>query len=271
MFRKKINNKILLTIPYLIISLVFLVIPTIMIFIKPFIQVDNYSIADNWNFIDNFIWSKILITAIDAFITTIVCILISYPLAYFIAFDSSRRFRVISLLLVTTPIWMSFLIKLTGLKTFFDTCNGYENSTSGEIFTIIGLVYLYLPFMVLPIYNVLSDLPKNLIFASKDLGHNSWTTFISVIVPYTKNALFSGITLVFLPSLTTVAVSNVLNNQPSGSLIGSILMDEGQLAITSQISLARVSTLSLIIILLLLMGWILIMVIKKTYLKLMKK
>jgi spermidine/putrescine transport system permease protein len=62
-------------------------------------------------------------------------------------------------------------VKLVGLKTFFDICAGYDNSTYGNLWTILGLIYLYLPFMIMPLYSVLNDMPKNLVFASYDLGY----------------------------------------------------------------------------------------------------
>lgn len=262
---KKISKKFLLTIPFIIITLLFLVLPMIMIFVRSFIPTDGNTVADNWNYIDDFVWKKILISLFDAFATTLIVILISYPFAYFLAFNCSKTTRSIAILLVTAPVWTSFLVKLIGLKTFFDAINGYENSTSGEIFTIIGLVYLYTPFMILPLYNTLIELPKNLIFASKDLGRGNFNTFINVVVPYTKAALFSGITLVFLPSLTTVAVPQFLNASPSGSLIGDILMEEGQLALTSDISLARASSLSLVLLLIMTVGYVLFIFGRKMY------
>ncbi len=260
-----------MTIPFIVITLLFLVLPMIMIFIKSFTPTESFNVVDNWNFIDGFIWKKILVSFIDAIITTILAILISYPFAYFLSFSCSKTTKSLIVLLVTAPIWTSFLVKLIGLKTFFDAMNGYENSTSGEIFTIIGLVYLYTPFMILPLYNTLSELPRNLIFASKDLGRGNFGTFIRVVVPYTKAALFSGITLVFLPSLTTVAVPQFLNASPSGSLIGDILMEEGQLALTSDISLARASSLSLVLLMIMVVGYILFIVGKAIYNRKSKK
>jgi spermidine/putrescine transport system permease protein len=90
-------------------------------------------------------------------------------------------------------------------------------------------------------------MPRNYINASYDLGEKPIGTFFKIVVPYTKAALISGITLVFLPSLTTVAVPQFLNNSPDNSMIGDIIVDEGNLAATSPISLARASTLSLVL------------------------
>ncbi len=254
---KKFSRKFLLTLPYVIITLLFLIVPMLMIVIFSFLPVNGFSIIDNWNYVNTFVWEKIAISFFDAIITTIVVILISYPFAYFLAFNCSMKAKTIVILMITAPIWTSFLVKLIGLKTFFDFLNGYENSTRGQFFTIVGLVYLYTPFMILPLYNTLIELPKSLIFASKDLGRGNFNTFMNVVIPYTKAALFSGITLVFLPSFTTVAVPEFLNANPNGSLISDILMEEGGLALTSKISLARASSLSLILLLLMTAGYIL--------------
>ena len=108
--------------------------------------------------------------------------------------------------------------------------------------------------MILPIFNVLEDMPKNLVNASKDLGYTTFGTFFKVVLPYTKGALASGITLVFLPALTTVAVPQYMNASASGTMIGDIIMQEGIMAQTSDLSLARASTLSFIITLVMIFG-----------------
>jgi spermidine/putrescine transport system permease protein len=107
------------------------------------------------------------------------------------------------------------------------------------------------------------NIPPNLVNASYDMGRNGFQTFFAVVVPYTATALVSGITLVFLPSLVTVAVPAFLNNNPDGSLIGDVIVDEGILASTSAIALARASTLSIILIGTLVAGYMIFLVSKK--------
>lgn len=249
------RRNLFLILPYVVIVLLFIVIPIILIFVKSLTPTQSGGIAQNWNFVDAFIWQKILKSFIIAIITTFVAVIIAYPFSYFLAFDIKGKVtKTLAVLFITAPTWTSFLVKIIGMKTLFDFINGYQNSTSGDIYTVIGLVYLYIPFMILPIYNVLKDMPKNLIYASKDLGRTGWSTFTNVVVPYTKAALVSGITLVFLPCLTTVSVPQFLNSSSSGSLIGDIIMEEGLLAQTSDISLARASTLALIVFLFVVAG-----------------
>ena len=244
-----------LILPYMLVTLVFIIVPITLIFVKSFMPTSAGSVAENWNFVNGFIWLKILKSFIVAILATIISVVIAYPFSYFLAFDvKGKTVKMLAVLFITAPTWMSFLVKIIGVKTFFDFINGFSNSTSGDIFTVIGLVYIYVPFMIMPIYNVLKDMPKNLIYASKDLGRGAWSTFINIVVPYTKNALISGLTLVFLPCLTSVSVPQFLNSSSSGSLIGDIIMEEGQLAQTSDISLARASTLALIVFLFLAVG-----------------
>lgn len=244
-----------LILPYMLVTLVFIIVPITLIFVKSFMPTSAGSVIENWNFVNGFIWLKILKSFIVAILATIISVVIAYPFSYFLAFDvKGKTVKMLAVLFITAPTWMSFLVKIIGVKTFFDFINGYSNSTSGDIFTVIGLVYIYVPFMIMPIYNVLKDMPKNLIYASKDLGRGAWSTFINIVIPYTKNALISGLTLVFLPCLTSVSVPQFLNSSSSGSLIGDIIMEEGQLAQTSDISLARASTLALIVFLFLAAG-----------------
>ena len=244
-----------LILPYMLVALVFIIVPITLIFVKSFMPTSAGSVAENWNFVNDFIWLKILKSFIVAILATIISVVIAYPFSYFLAFDvKGKTVKMLAVLFITAPTWMSFLVKIIGVKTFFDFINGYSNSTSGDVFTVIGLVYIYVPFMIMPIYNVLKDMPKNLIYASKDLGRGAWSTFINIVIPYTKNALISGLTLVFLPCLTSVSVPQFLNSSSSGSLIGDIIMEEGQLAQTSDISLARASTLALIVFLSLVVG-----------------
>ncbi len=244
-----------LILPYMLVALVFIIVPITLIFVKSFTPTSAGSVAENWNFVNGFVWLKILKSFIVAILATIISVVIAYPFSYFLAFDvKGKTVKMLAVLFITAPTWMSFLVKIIGVKTFFDFINGFSNSTSGDVFTVIGLVYIYVPFMIMPIYNVLKDMPKNLIYASKDLGRGAWSTFINIVVPYTKNALISGLTLVFLPCLTSVSVPQFLNSSSSGSLIGDIIMEEGQLAQTSDISLARASTLALIVFLFLAVG-----------------
>lgn len=245
--KTKFNKKLLLTLPYIILSLLLFVGPLIMVIIKAFLPTESGSASLNWTIVDGFIMGKIFLSIGLALAATLICVIVAYPFAYMMAFNKSKNFKTVVIILITAPIWSSLLIKLIGLKTFFDICNGYSNSTFGHIFTVVGLVYIYIPFMILPLYNVLNDMPANLIYASQDLGQNVVKTFLKIVVPYTKTAFLAGITMVFLPAVTTVAVPQFLNNSTSSATIGDIIVTEGEEGLISEIALARSSALSLVV------------------------
>lgn len=263
-------SKFLLLLPYFLITLLLIVIPLIIIFIKPFqpttdtIDGSKIPVSDNWSFLGITVWEKIGLSLLVAIIVTSICVVLGYAFAYFLSLSKNVTSKIIAISLMTSPMWISFLIKLVGLKELFDTIAGSSNSTYGIIYTIIALIYVNLPIFILTIYTFLNTMPKNLLQASKDLGKNSFQTFFLVVLPYTKNAIISGATLVFLPTLTTAGVTQFMDNSNNGSLIGSIMLDKGLEATSSQIALARVATLSLIICLVILVLWTITFIIPKT-------
>lgn len=247
-FFEKINwKKTSLWIPFFILSLLLVIIPLIIVIINAFIPAEGLSVSDNWNVLDQTIWHKIWKSFYISIISTLFCLIISYPFCYFLIQIQNKKIRNIIFFLSTTPMWLGSMIILISLKLFFDKLNGALNSTYGDIYTIIGITYLYIPFMMMPLYNVLELLPKNLINASKDLGRSSIYTFFKVVIPFSKPGLISGITLVLLPSTSVVAVPQFLNNSPDGSMIGDIIMGQGMQATESQIALSRVCVLSVVV------------------------
>ena len=239
---KKIQKRFLFVLPLILLLICFCFIPLFFIFVKPFQNNVNLT----WMVVNKFIWQKILLSLVLSLISTFACIIISYPFCYLLIFNRKKIFKTISIILITMPIWLSFLIKIIGLKTFFDVCIGYSNSTYGHIFTIIGIVYMNLPFMILAIFNVLDGMPKNLILASYDLGQNWFKTFIKVIFPYTKVGFFFGVSIVFLSSITTVSIPQFMNNNNDGFMIGTILISESERGIINSIAASRISAISLI-------------------------
>ena len=239
---KKIKQKFLFLLPLILLLVFFCFIPLFFIFIKPF--QNNLNLT--WIVVNKFIWQKILLSLFLSLIATVVCIVISYPFCYLLAFNKAKIFKTIIIILITMPIWLSFLIKIVGLKTFFDICIGYSNSTYGHIFTIIGIVYMNLPFMILAIFNVLNEMPKNLILASYDLGQNWFKTFIKIVFPYTKIGFISGASIVFLSSISTISIPQFMNNNNDSSMIGTVLITESERGIINSIAASRISAISLI-------------------------
>lgn len=268
-FNKNDSKKFFLLLPYILITILFVVIPLIFIFLKSVTSAtdsvtgEELPVADNWNFIGKSVFEKIALSLGVSVACTVLCVVIGYLFAYFLSLSKHISLKIIAIALITSPMWISMLVKLVGLKTLFDFINGASNSTYGCIYTIIALTYINLPIFILTIYTFINSIPKNLLQASKDLGKNCIQTFFYVIVPYTKNAIFSGIALVFLPSLTNAGVSQFMDNSNDGAMIGNDLLNQGLEGSASEIALARVSALSLVICILLLIIWAVFVLIPK--------
>lgn len=241
-----VGKRFYLIIPFLLISIILIIAPIIVIIINV-LQPVNSNINDNWQIMTTTIWQKIGKSLWIAVVSTIIVLIISFPFAYGLSIFKNKIFQNLVIFFITTPVWINILIKLIGLKSIFDIINGQINSTYGDIYTILGLIYIYTPFMIMPIFSALQTLPKNLINASKDLGRNNFYTFINITIPWCKTAIISGITLVLLPCFTTVIVSGFMNNNNDGSLIGSVIMNQGDSGLNSKIALARTSVLVLVV------------------------
>jgi spermidine/putrescine transport system permease protein len=127
--------------------------------------------------------------------------------------------------LILAPLFIFTLVKILALKGFF-TYVFDERSLDNSGILIIGLVYLNLPFMIIPLYVVFSNMPKNIIDASEDLGYTKVQTFIKVVIPYGMKAICSGITIVFLMGVLSVAVSDkLIINSEQNKLLGNIIND----------------------------------------------
>lgn len=243
-----LTKNLVWTIPFAILTILLVIVPVFIVLIKAFQPAGkDLTVADNWAVLTGTVGEKVGKSIYIGLTVTIFTIILSYPFCYFLSFNNSKTIKTWILLMITAPIWTNFLIKLIGIKSIFDLMGGSINATHGDIFTILGLTYLYLPFMMMPLYTTLEAMPRNLINASKDLGRSSFYTFFAVVVPYTKVALFNGIILVLLPSLTAVATPTFLNHANDSGMIGNIIMGQGEQGLSTPISLARTSVLALVV------------------------
>lgn len=166
-----------------------------------------------------------------AAVSTILCLLFGYPLAYILS-ELSERIRNFMAVLFLLPMWMNFLIRtyamraliekdgiLSGLFLLLGIKDGTLIGTDAAI--VIGMLYNFLPFMVLPIYTSMMKLDRRLIEAAQDLGAGTFTVFRRVVLPLTVPGIISGITMVFMPAVTTFVIPQMLNNKVMtvGSLI----------------------------------------------------
>lgn len=168
-------------------------------------------------------------------LSTALCLLLAYPLAMILANRNVNQTSFIVLIFIL-PMWMNFLLRTLAWQTLLEK-NGVINSilaffhlpgisiinTPGAI--ILGMVYNFLPFMVLPIYNVLIKIDRDVINAARDLGANSVQTFLKVTLPLTTPGIVSGITMVFIPALTTFVISDLLGGSKI-LLIGNVIEQE---------------------------------------------
>ena len=167
-----------------------------------------------------------------AAVATVICLIIAYPLALILA-NTDKSYQSTVLMIVMLPMWMNFLLRTLAWQTLLEK-NGVINSVLSflhlpalEIINtpyaiILGMVYNFLPFMVLPIYNVLIKIDRNVINAARDLGANSVQTFWKVIFPLSIPGVISGITMVSVPALTTFVISDLLGGGKI-LLIGNVI------------------------------------------------
>lgn len=205
---------------------------------------------------NEFVWFRVFLISIwYAFLTTIICMIIGYPTAYFIG-RSPENIRNILLTLVMIPFWTSFLIRTYAWITILSK-EGLVNSLliSAQIIpepmtilytpfaSVLGLVYNYLPFMILPIYTSVERLDNAMVEAAYDLGAGPVRAFSQVIIPLTKPGIVAGALLVFVPSIAMFAITNLMGggnpptigdviykqftsgrNQPFGAALGTLLL-----------------------------------------------
>ncbi|MGL5630196.1 MAG: ABC transporter permease [Mycoplasmoidaceae bacterium] len=269
---KKNSFKILL--PYFVLSFIFIIVPLLIIVIKSFAPIKDGSsnnIANNFNWIGDFIWKKIIFTVGIATVSTLIVLIIGFPFSYFLSRSKSLMFRSISLILISSPIWLSLLIKIIGIKLLMDSTNGYLNSTFGDIYTIMTLVYLNLPIFILAAYNVVDLLPNNLINSSKDLGKNNVQTFFLVVVPFAKQGIIAGLFLTFVTCFGATGITSFVNLSNSSALIGDIIFQLGQNGLSNNVALGKISGLCLIISLIIFAGYLFLYFLPKNLLSWISK
>lgn len=168
-------------------------------------------------------------------VSTIICLLLAYPLALILNSRNMHSKSIIVMIFIL-PMWMNFLLRTMAWQTLLEK-NGVINSVLSflhlpalEIINtpaaiILGMVYNFLPFMILPIYNILLKIDKDIINAARDLGANSFHTFFKIILPLSLPGMISGITMVFVPALTTFVISDMLGGSKI-LLIGNVIEQE---------------------------------------------
>ena len=220
-----------LSIPYVVWMALFVVAPIIMVVIYAFSSAQGGFTFGNFSEMGTYavVFGRSFKLAL---IATVICLLIGYPVSYMMS-KEGPRFQRLAMILIMLPMWINFLLRTYSWMSILDN-NGLLNNlfraiglidlynnifgtdlqyfqmlnTQGAV--VLGMVYNYLPFMILPIYSVIVKLDHSLVEAAHDLGANGMTVFRRVILPLSFPGILSGITMVFVPSVSTFAISKML-------------------------------------------------------------
>ena len=221
-------------IPYVVWMAVFVVVPLLLIVVYAFTNYDGKFTLENFTNLDVFLQvcgNSLYLAAV----ATGICLLIAYPFAYFLA-QTGPATRKVAMLFIMLPMWMNFLLRTYAWMSILEN-HGFLNQIlalvgigplhiiNTDAAVILGMVYNFLPFMVLPIYNVLVKIDKDVISAARDLGAGNIQTFTKIILPLSVPGIISGITMVFVPALTTFVISNLLGGSKI-LLIGNVIEQE---------------------------------------------
>ena len=209
--------------PYALYLLVFVVLPLVVVVSYAFTGADGTPGIGNFLnfFTDPNTLGTLVYSLVIASVTTLVCLLIAYPTAYFLAMSSIRSKGAIIMLMIM-PMWINFTLRITALKELLTMMEG-NLAFHPFMNSVIGMTYDFLPFMILPIYNQISRIDKSLLEAASDLGADPAQAFLRVLLPLSMPGVISGISMVFLPAMTNYVVLDMLYNSTyiMGSLIGS--------------------------------------------------
>lgn len=234
--RQELKSRKLLSCPYLFWAASFIIIPLLMILYYGLTDKNgNFTLMNLAQITTQENLKALGLALLLSFVSTLICLILAYPLAMILSEKNVNQTSFIVLIFIL-PMWMNFLLRTLAWQNLLEK-NGVINmilhffhlpdltliNTPGAI--ILGMVYNFLPFMVLPIYNVLSKIDKDVIFAARDLGANSLQTFSKIILPLSVPGIISGITMVFVPSLTTFVISDLLGGSKI-LLIGNVIEQE---------------------------------------------
>lgn len=224
--------------------IIFILLPNILVLITSFLQSDsnkliNFSFSfDSYKRLIDPLYLQVMWNSLKmSGIATIICLVIGYPFAFIIA-RSQARYRAILLFMVILPFWTNSLIRIYGMKLFLGFKGILNNSLifmgiidkpirilNTEVAVIIGLVYILLPFMILPLYSAIEKLDLRLIEAAKDLGANNIQRFMRIILPMTMPGIIAGCLMVLLPAMGMFYVADLLGGARV-LLVGNVIKSE---------------------------------------------
>lgn len=225
------NNRKFLASPYILWMLVFTVIPLALVIYFSLTTVDGKFTFDNLKNIGEY--TPVFLSSIKlSAIATIICLLLGYPFAYIISKVKASK-QMVFMIFIMLPMWINFLLRTYAWMTLLEN-NGIINkllgvfgigpvhmiNTQGAV--ILGMVYNFLPYMIIPIFNVITKIDGSVIEAAQDLGANNLRVMSRVIFPLSMPGIVSGITMVFVPAVSTFIISTMLGGG-SNLMIGDLI------------------------------------------------
>lgn len=230
------NKKSILVFPYMIWNILFIIIPLLIVLFFSFTEKadSSYSFSlSNFQRLLNPQYGRIMGRSLKlATISTIMCLLLGYPIAYLISKMPQNK-RNMSIMLFILPMWMNFLLRTyawlpilgkNGIINNMLSYLGFEpiSFLYNDGAVLLGMIYNFIPFMILPIYTVLTKMNDELINAAKDLGASNSYIFKKITFPLSLPGVLSGITMVFMPAVSTFVISNLLGGGQY-MLIGNLI------------------------------------------------
>jgi spermidine/putrescine transport system permease protein len=193
--------------PYVLFLLFFVIIPTALVLVYAFLDSSNNITFGNFIsiFTDGASLKVLLTSLLVGVVTTVICFIIGYPVAYILSRSKAGKLMV---LLFVLPMWVNFLIRTLATKAIFVALD----VELGMGTVLFGMVYNYLPFMILPLHTILSSIDQSYEEAAKDLGADGLTVFVKSTLPLSIPGIISGITMVFIPTISTFAISQLLSD-----------------------------------------------------------
>jgi len=207
--------------PYVLFMLLFVVLPLILVGYYALTDINGTFTLHNFAkfFTHSEAISTFLYSVMIAVLNTLICLLLGYPAAYIMAMADFKTPKVMAMLFIL-PMWINFLLRTVATVELFNMLG----LPLGEGALLFGLCYDYLPFMIYPIYNTLQKMDTSLIEAAQDLGANRRTCFWKVVVPLSMPGVYSGIVMVFMPTVSTFAIAELLTHN-NIKLFGSLIQD----------------------------------------------
>lgn len=218
------KGKLLALTPYFLVSFVFIVLPFIFVLIIAFVPKYSGSNTQFTELADKTNWQIMFRSIYLGLISAFLSILIAFPYTYVVARNKSKTFRITSYALMMLPLAVFTISKTFALRGLFIKIFGSAEALQNSATMVAGMIYLYLPFMIIPLFSIMQQMPSSLLEASNDLGYSKFKTILKVVVPYCLKAIFSSIAIVFMLSATSLVINeNLLQGYDKLKMIGNIL------------------------------------------------